>query len=266
MYETTRYGEDVSAEDWELIKRIIDYVCEVWKTKDAGIWEIRGEPAHFTYSKVMCWVAIDRGIKIAETLGYDAPLGKWQKYKSTIKTTVLEKCFNNKLNTFVQTYESEVLDATSLLFPLLGFISYNDPKVQGTIAATMKHLISKDGFVYRYQGNDGLDGEEGAFVLCTCWLVDVLTLSGRIEEAERIFNTILAYVNPLGLLSEEIDTKTGLQMGNFPQAFSHIGLINSALYLGIARGKQQMGPQPLGAGVKPKTSWLRRILNLSGKE
>ncbi len=248
LYETTRYGDDISRDDWLYIREIVDYVCQIWNTKDAGIWEVRGNPRHFVYSKLMCWVALDRGIKIAKQREVEAPLDKWEEIRNEIKNVILLKGFSRKLNTFVQSFGSETLDATSLLFPMMGFLPFDDPRVQGTIDATLRQLMTKDGLVYRYQGEDGLPGKEGSFPLCSFWLVDVLALSGRVEEAEKVFTNLLKYVSPLGLLAEEVDPDTGEQLGNFPQAFSHIGLINSALYLGRAKGKQQMGPEPFGGG------------------
>lgn len=250
MYEISRYGEDVSVEDWNYVRRIVDYVCQIWNTKDSGIWEVRSEPRHYVYSKLMCWVALDRGVKIAELMGFKAPLETWEKNREEVKNLILEKGFNRKLNSFFQYFDADELDASCLLIPLMEFLPFEDPRIQGTIDAIMRQLMSEKGLLYRYEGEDGLDGEEGTFVLCTFWLVNVLTLSGRVEEAERILLSILEYVSPLGLLAEEIDTESHEQLGNFPQAFSHIGLINSALYLGKARGKKQMGPEPVGTGLR----------------
>lgn len=246
FYETTRYEENIPQDDWHYIARIIDYVCKVWNTKGSGIWEMRGEPQHFVYSKLMCWVALDRGIKIAEQKKFKTPLERWKEVRDEIKSAILQRGFSQKLNSFVQSFGSETLDATSLLIPIMGLLPFNDLRVQGTIDATLIQLMAKNGLVYRYQGEDGLSGKEGTFTLCSFWLVDVLALSGRVEEAEEIFTKLLKYVSPLGLLAEEIDPDTGEQLGNFPQAFSHIGLINSALYLGKAKGKKQIGPEPLG--------------------
>ncbi|MCK4810402.1 MAG: glycoside hydrolase family 15 protein [Candidatus Omnitrophica bacterium] len=246
VYETTRYGKHVPYKRWPEIKRIVNYVCEVWNTEDSGIWEVRGRLRHFVYSKLMCWVAIDRGIKISKAKGFKASLESWEEQKNGIRREILEKGFSKGLNSFVQCFGSEVLDATSLLIPMMGFLPFDDKRVQGTIDATLKRLTTPDGLVYRYQTEDGLPGTEGNFILCSFWLVEVLALSGRVKEAEEIFSKILNYVSPLGLLSEEIDPETHKQIGNFPQAFSHIGLINSALYLDIAKGREHKGPRPIG--------------------
>jgi len=246
FYEMARYGEDIPKGEWGYIRKIVDYVCQVWDTRDAGIWEVRGEARHFVYSKLMCWVAIDRGIKIAGLHGFEAPLDRWERTRREIREAILERGFNQGLNSFVQAFDSETLDATSLLIPMMGFLPFDDPRVQGTIDATLKHLMAGNGLVYRYKGEDGLPGEEGAFVLCTFWLVDALALSGRVEEAGEVFNGIMNHISPLGLFAEEVDPETGEQLGNFPQAFSHIGLVNSALYLGKAKGEMHKGPDLVG--------------------
>jgi GH15 family glucan-1,4-alpha-glucosidase len=233
VYEATRYGEEVSREVWDFVRRIVDYVCEVWKMRDAGIWEVRGEMQHFVYSKLMCWVAVDRGLKIAEACGFDAP-ERWRQVAEDIRDAILERGFSERLNSFVQSFESETLDATALLIPITGFLPPDDARVQGTLEAVMKHL-TRNGLVFRYHVEDGLHGEEGAFVLCSFWLADALVLCGRVREAEEMFLKLLEHVSPLGLLAEEIDPSTGEQLGNFPQALSHIGLINTALYLGKRR-------------------------------
>jgi alpha,alpha-trehalase len=244
-FETVRYERDITERDWSMIRFITDYVCDVWHEKDYGIWEVRSEPKHFTYSKLMCWVAVDRSIRLAEKAKYSYPEEKWKCTRGDIRAAIIQRGFNTKLNSFVQDFDSEYLDATSLLIPMLEFLPFDDIRVQGTIDATIKYL-SKDGFVYRYNGDDGLYGHEGAFMLCTFWLVDVLALSGRVEEAEALYLKVLDHISPLGLFAEEIDVASRHHLGNYPQGFSHIGLINSALYIGKAKGKQQIGPEPLG--------------------
>ena len=246
VYDTTRHGEDISYKNWTIIRRIVDYVCSVWNTEDSGIWEVRGGPRHFVYSKLMCWTALDRAVKISRFKGFDCPVKKWGRVRETIKQAILEKGFSKKLNSFVQSFDSDVLDASSLLIPLMGFLPFDDFRVQGTIAAVLKRLTTPGGLVYRYEADDGLPGSEGNFVLCSFWLIQNLALSGRVEEAEEMFLNVLKYISPLGLFSEEIEAETGRQIGNFPQAFSHIGLINSALYIGIAKGRKHKGPKPAG--------------------
>ena len=221
----------------------------MWDQPDEGIWEVRCEPKQFVFSKVMCWAALDRGIDMAETREFDAPLCEWRETRTEIREVVLERGFDEEIGehgSFTRTLDGGELDATGLLLPIVGFLPFDDRRVSGTIDATLTHLTGEDGLVYRYNGEDGLEGEEGAFVLCSFWLVDALTLSGRIEEARELFETLLSYASPLGLLAEEVDPDTGAHLGNFPQAFSHIGLINSALYLGRALGREASGPDPMG--------------------
>ncbi|WP_414470580.1 glycoside hydrolase family 15 protein [Methanobacterium sp. ACI-7] len=259
IYDTARYGERISDETWKFVKKLVDYVCDVWNTKDRGIWEIRDEPRHYMHSKLMCWVAVDRGLKIAERKEPEVSFSEWGKTREDIKTAMLERGFNKEINSFVQYFDSNVIDATSVLIPQLGFLPYDDPRIQGTIDAVMENLMTDSGFVYRYKNDDGISGDEGCFALCSFWLVDSLTLSGRLEEAERIFVNVLQQISPLGLLSEEIDPQTKKQLGNFPQAFSHIGLINSALYISLAKGCQYKGPRPQGVKhrISPKNKPLK---------
>jgi len=245
IYDTTRYGKDISDKTWEFIKKFVDYICEVWNTKDRGIWEVRGEPRHYVHSKLMCWVAVNQGIEIAKFKDTEAA-SHWMKTEKEIKKTILKKGFNKELNSFVQSFDSDAIDATTLLIPRMGLLPYDDPRVQGTIEAVMQNLMTEKGLVYRYKNEDGLPGDEGCFLLCSFWLVDSLSLSGRLDEAISIFVNVLQLMSPLGLLAEEIDPETGKLLGNFPQAFSHIGLVNSALYIGIARGRKHKGPKPQG--------------------
>ncbi|WP_254769326.1 glycoside hydrolase family 15 protein [Salinilacihabitans rarus] len=162
------------------------------------------------------------------------------------KTNVLENGYDEDVGAFVQSYGSDALDATGLLLPVVGFLPFDDERVRGTIEAIESALVDDDVFVLRYDGEDGLPGDEGAFVLCSCWLVDALALSGRVDEARSRFESLLSYLNPLGLVAEELDPETGTHLGNYPQAFSHIGIVNSALYLGYARGRETPGPAPMG--------------------
>jgi GH15 family glucan-1,4-alpha-glucosidase len=237
FYDTTRRGEDFPEKRWPLAAGIVNYVCEVWNREDAGIWEVRGGPRHFVYSKLMCWVAVDRGLRIAREKGFHAQFSRWERTKEEIRRAILEKGYSKKTGSFVQSFGSETLDAADLLIPAVGFLPAGDERVQSTIDAVLKRLVVNGCLVRRYEGDDGLSGREGAFLICSFWLVKALALSGRIEEAERIFGDVLRHASPLGLLSEEIDLQTGRLIGNFPQAFSHIGLINSALYLAWAKDR-----------------------------
>ena len=241
LYETSRYGENITETTWETVRNVIEYVCTLWNKKGAGMWEVRSEPEHFVHSKVMCWVALDRGIKMARETGFDAPLDHWSEVRSEIRDVVLERGFNDSINSFVRSFEVDhLLDAAALRIPLVGFLPFDDPRIQGTIAAIRDRLATDDGLVFRYEGEDGLPGGEGAFVLCSFWLVDCLALSGNVREAETIFENILGYASPLGLFAEEIVPETGELLGNYPQAFSHLGLVNSAIYLQAAKGSDEL--------------------------
>jgi GH15 family glucan-1,4-alpha-glucosidase len=209
-FEVTRYGEDISEDVWNFIKKTCDYVCQIWHLPDAGIWEARSEPLHYVYSKLMSWVALDRGIKIAKLKRDYEQLDKWIEQRDNIKSAILQRGFNKKLNSFVQSFGSKKIDTTSLLIPVMGLLPFDDPRVQGTIDSEIKRPMPKEGLVYRFETDkDGVYENEGAFILCSFWLVYALALSGRIEEAEKIFKATLKYESPLGLLSEEIDLNTG---------------------------------------------------------
>ena len=244
--EMIRHGRELDDEEWTAVRNIVEYVCNVWDQRDAGIWEVRGGDSHFVYSKVMCWVTLDRGIEIASERDRDAPLDEWRETRRTIRADVLKNGYDDDMGAFVQAYDSDALDATGLLLPVVGFLPFNDERIQGTIEAIEDALAEDDVLVHRYDGDDGLPGEEGAFVLCSCWLIDALALSGRVDEACERFETLLEYVSPLDLLAEEIDRDTGAHLGNYPQAFSQIGIINSALYVGFAQGEDLPGPPPMG--------------------
>ncbi len=246
IYETGRYGDEIPEGELEFVMRIVDHVSKIWHMPDSGIWEVRGGPRHFVYSKLMCWVAIDRGIRIAERRKPDVPLEKWKKVREEIRTAILEKGYDKDLGSFVQSFGSKVIDAAGLMIPIMEFLPAEDARVQGTINATLNRLTTDTGLVYRYIGEDGLAGKEGAFLLCSFWLVKALALSGRTKEAEEILHKVAKHAGKTGLLSEEVDPETGRQLGNLPQAFSHIGLINSVLYLGHAKGISHTGPKPAG--------------------
>jgi len=240
------YGREFDDEDWRTIRDIVDHVCDVWDQPDAGIWEVRSGNEQFVYSKVMCWVALDRGIAVAREEGHDAEIDAWREIREQIKADVLAKGYDDDMETFVQFYGSDAVDATGLLLPIVGFLPFDDDRVQNTIDAIESRLVEDEVLVRRYDGEDGLPGSEGAFVLCSCWLIDALALSGRVDEARRRFEALTEYVNALNLVAEEIDTETGSYLGNYPQAFSHMGMINSALYVGFATGYEVAEPAPMG--------------------
>jgi GH15 family glucan-1,4-alpha-glucosidase len=233
-YDLLRQGVELPEGHWRWLCGIADYVCDVWRWRDRGIWEVRGPERHFTYSKLMCWVALDRALRMAEMLGSEHDTHRWWRERGAIRATILEQGFDPGRNSFVQHFESRTLDASNLLIPLVGFLPADDTRVQGTIDATLRHL-TEDGLVHRYlpeETADGVGGGEGAFGICTFWLVNALAVSGRTAEAHEIFAAMLARANDLGLYAEEIDPRDGEFLGNYPQAFSHIGLITAAHNLG----------------------------------
>lgn len=224
-------------ESWALECAVLDHLAEVWDQPDQGIWESRGPGRHYVFSKVMTWLAFDRGIKSAETFGFKAPLERWRSLRDTICREVCEKGFNVAQNTFVESYGSELLDAALLLMPGIGFLPPSDARIRGTIAATEKWLM-RDGFVLRHDPRAASDEQqpiEGAFLACTLWLADAYVLSGEIGRAQALFERVIGVANDLGLLAEEYDPDARRQTGNFPQALTHIALINTAHNLCAAR-------------------------------
>jgi GH15 family glucan-1,4-alpha-glucosidase len=202
-----------------------------WREKDQGIWEVRGDPQHFLYSKVMCWVALDRAIALAEVLGAADRVDEWKRSRDEIWLTVVTDGWSDQAGAFTQYIGSTALDASNLMMPIVGFLPADDPRMLATIDAIADRLTDERGLVYRYRtegGVDGLAGEEGTFLLCTFWLAQALAQAGQVERARDVFATAVAFVNDVGLLAEEVDVTTGELLGNFPQAFSHIGLVNAA--------------------------------------
>jgi len=223
-------GMPPSQDDVSLHTALNDHLAQIWQQPDEGIWEVRGEREHFTYSKVMAWVAFDRAVKAAESFRVEIDAERWRKLRDTIHRDVCEKAFNAELNSFTQAYGSRQLDASCLLIPQVGFLPYDDPRVRGTIEAIEKNLMVED-FVLRYrteETNDGLPPGEGVFLACSFWMVSALRMLGRLNDAKRLFERLLAVRNDVGLLAEEYDPRTKRQLGNFPQALSHISLINAA--------------------------------------
>ncbi len=222
---------------WALERTVIEHVAEVWDQPDHGIWERRGDGKHYVSSKVMTWVAFDRGIKSAERFGFEAPLDRWRILREAIHRDVCENGFDRAQNAFVESYGSQRLDASILLLPAVGFLSASDPRVRGTIEAIEKHMM-RDGFVLRHDPREISDERqpiEGAFLACTLWLADAYVLSGEIAKAQALFDRVVGIANDLGLLAEEFDSGEGRQTGNFPQALTHIALINTAHNLSDAK-------------------------------
>jgi GH15 family glucan-1,4-alpha-glucosidase len=232
-YQARRGGLAPYQSGWDLQLKFLEHLKAIWHEPDQGIWEMRGPPQHFVYSKVMAWVAFDRGIKSAETFGLDGPVDEWVRLRDEICDEVCERGFNKRLGTFVQAYDSDQLDANLLQLPCVGFLPVSDRRIDSTIAAIERHLIH-DGFVTRYsteQVDDALPPGEGAFLACSFWLVDVYILQGRLDDAETLFRRLVGLCNDVGLLSEEYEPRAKRLVGNFPQAFSHLALVNSAYNL-----------------------------------
>jgi len=249
LYHARRGGLAGCAASWDLQRALIAHLETIWQLPDESIWEVRGGRRQFTYSKVMAWVAFDRAIKSCEEFGSDGPLERWRSIRSQIHEEVCREAFNAEIGAFAQSYGSAHLDASVLLLPLVGFLPPSDRRVRSTVNAIERHL-TEDGFVRRYdpqRAEDGLPGNEGAFLACSFWLVDNLILLGRRRAARRLFKQLLALRNDLGLLSEEYDPREKRLVGNFPQAFSHIALITSATNLAHAAKplRQRSGHKPL---------------------
>jgi alpha,alpha-trehalase len=217
---------------------LADTAAQRWTERDQGIWEVRGAPRDFVYSKLMCWVALERAIALADRLGAGDRVGRWTQVRGDIHDAIVTKGWSNKSNAFAQSFGSDDLDASNLVMALVGFLPADDPRILATIDATEKDLTDERGLVYRYRSHDGLEGEEGTFLLCTFWLAHALALSGQPARARTVFERAAAFVNDVGLLAEEVDTETGELLGNFPQAFSHIGLVNAAWAISEAERRQ----------------------------
>ncbi|TYL39410.1 glycoside hydrolase family 15 protein [Natronococcus pandeyae] len=234
IYETIQFDDEagLTADEWGGLRDLVDYVCDHWEEPDAGIWEFRDEKRHFLHSKLLCWVALDRGLAIATENGFDAPLERWREERDAVREAIEERGYSEEAGSFVQHFETdEAIDATALLIPIYEFLPPEDERVQNTIDTVLEKLTTDDGLVVRFVDTDIREDEEEAFVLCSFWLIDALVLSNRLELAETYFENVLEYASPLGLYSEKIDPENGQLLGNFPQAFSHLGLINSASYL-----------------------------------
>ena len=213
-----------------------DHVVRIWREPDEGLWEVCEGSGYFVYSKVMCWVALDRAIKLSEVYGYEGNRALWKAEKNEIYKEVMEKGYNREIGAFTQRFNSEDLDASVLLLPVVGFIAGDDPKMLSTIDSIEKTLVDKNGLMRRYLSSDGFPGVEGAFLLASFWLVDAYVYAGKRDKAVKLFERLLSYKNHVGLYSEEIDPKTKAFLGNFPQAYTHIGLINTALLLDREEG------------------------------
>jgi GH15 family glucan-1,4-alpha-glucosidase len=246
-------GLEPNENAWRVQRALMDFLESNWDKPDEGIWEVRGPRRHFTHSKAMAWVAVDRGIKALEVARLEGPRDRWRALRATIHDQVCREGFNPTLNAFVQSYGSDQLDASLLMLPLVGFLPASDPRMRGTVAAIQQQLVT-DGFVARYHTGsqvDGLPAGEGTFLVCSFWLADNLALQGRSAEARAVFEHLLGVCNDVGLLAEEYDPVSKRLLGNFPQAFSHVGLINTARNLSHAGGPAEERQQPSGATSRP---------------
>ena len=227
--------ERMSRRNWQLLSALVEDAASSWQEPDSGIWEVRGSPRHFVYSKLMCWTAMDRGIRLAQEQRMPAPLDRWQKTCDEIKTAILERGWNAEVGAFTRELDGDELDASVLAIPRFGFLPATDVRVQSTVNRILEQLTN-NGLVERYQADDGLPGEEASFGLCSFWMVDALAAGGRLDEGRELFERLLGSANDVGLLSEEIDagSKSDRLLGNFPQGFSHMALIGSAVNLAQA--------------------------------
>jgi GH15 family glucan-1,4-alpha-glucosidase len=236
MYVARRLGIEPADADCRLERAFLRFLETDWQHPDTGIWEVRGPPRHFTHSKVMAWVAFDRAVKAAERFGLEGPVDRWRALRDEIHDEVCRRGFSKRLNSFVQSYDADLLDASVLLLTEVGFLPPTDPRMVGTVHAVERHLV-RDGLVMRYnthETDDGLPPGEGAFLPCTFWLADNLAMMNRRDEAHAIFERLLSLRNDVGLLSESYDLNARRMLGNFPQALTHIGLIDTAYNLATA--------------------------------
>ena len=248
-----KFGGKMDMEYWEYLQRVVNFVIDHWREPDEGIWETRGGRQHFVSSKAWCWVALDRAIKAARALDLPGDVERWRKVRAEIKEDVLANGYDAERGAFVQAYGSQKLDASNLLLPLLGFISADDPRMRATIEATERELTSPEGFVFRYKrDDDDVAGREGAFAITTFWLADNLIALGELERARDLFEKLRGCANDLGLFSEEIEPETGAMLGNFPQAFSHLAFISTAVQLNEAELEHKARRGSPGRG-RPKS-------------
>ncbi len=241
LHHARRNGITPSEASWDLQKALLEHLTSVMDQPDRGIWEVRGEPRHFTHSKVMIWVALDRAVSAVENFGLEGPAEHWRRLRDQLHREICARAFDRECNAFVQAYGSKALDASSLLIPLVGFLPARDPRMLGTVNAIERELMA-GGLVRRYdtaEGSDGLPPGEGQFLACSFWLADNLVLQGRRAAGRRLFERLLSVRNDVGLLAEEYDVETGRQLGNFPQALSHLALVGTACSLSGRRGPAQ---------------------------
>ena len=254
LADPDRWGAppDLAPATRKFFVQLADTAARRWHEKDQGIWEVRGDPRDFLYSKLMCWVALDRAVALADPLHASDRVEAWKKTQSQISQAILTKGWSDRANAFTQSFGSDELDASNLMIPLVGFLPADEPRVLSTIKATEERLTDDRGLVYRYQSQDGLEGKEGTFLLCTFWLAQALATAGETARARSVFERAAAFVNDVGLLSEEVDPVSGELLGNFPQALSHIGFVNAAWAIAEAeQNPKGQGGNVLGSGRTP---------------
>jgi GH15 family glucan-1,4-alpha-glucosidase len=247
FHTARKLGVHETAYSWELQKAFVEYLEDGWKQPDSGIWEVRGRRRQFTHSKVMAWVGVDRAVKAIERFGLEGPADRWRALRERIHTEVCERGYSLHLNTFTQYYGSNTVDAALLMIPLVGFLPASDPRMRGTVEAIERELL-ENGVVRRYRPQmsvEGVPGSEGAFLPCSFWLADNYAMRGERDRAATLFEHLLSLRNDVGLLSEEFDIATGRHLGNFPQAFTHVALVNTAYNLIAA----EPGPAELRAAA-----------------
>ena len=255
LYEARRQGLELSREAWSMQRALVGELAEHWDQPDNGLWEIRGPLRHFTHSRVMVWAAFDRAVRTVEEQGLEGPVERWRELRERVRQEVLAKGFDSERNTFTQHYDTDQVDASLLLIPLIGFLPPDDPRVLGTIAAVEEDLMH-DGFLLRYRtetGVDGIAGNEHPFLACSFWLVSAYAVCGQVDKASRLMGRLVGLFNDVGLLSEEYDPANDRMVGNFPQAFSHLAFIGAAHALAAATGTSEGTSEPGGAagGVHP---------------
>lgn len=253
-HELVRRGESLGEGQLEFLAGIADAACDSWRRPDSGVWEVRGPERHYVHSKVMVWVALDRAILLAEECGLQGDVERWRSTRDSLHDLVLRKGVDPRRGSFTMSLRTDHLDAAALRFAIEEFVPAGSPRMMSTIDRILDEL-TENGLVYRYRMDDGLPGGEGAFCVCTFWLIDALTLAGRVDEALELYNALLGRANGVGLLAEQIDPTTGEFLGNFPQAYSHLGVINSALYLATALGRkvpEQAGLMGLRESIAPE--------------
>ena len=260
LYHSCELGDPLSASAWALEQVLVNFVAKHWTDPDDGIWEVRGPRRHFTHSKVMAWVAVDRAIRIAEHRGLSAPVKEWKALADKMHAEILDKGYNQRRGAFTQYYGGDELDASILMLPLFDFLPATDPRMVSTIEAIQREL-TEDGFVLRYDAAeahhiDGLEGHEGAFLACSFWMADCLHMLGRRDEAVELFERLIGLRNDLGLLSEEYDATLNRQVGNFPQAFSHVSLVNSAYRLS-GQSSDDQGTAAAMQSMRTRRGWRR---------